>query len=99
MNYKTYSISGLITAEEDFNRKFLSELDDNRVLDYDEEFNTKYIIRNDSAADGENLYPNLNQIHGLTPSGATITGADLYENGETFGGQLFNEHDSYPQDH
>lgn len=117
MNYKIYSIAGLICAEEDFNRKFLHEFDSyseydieedeiiskytyqNDMKTYDTEFNTKYILRNDSAADGENLYPNLNQIHGLTPSGAIITGTDLYKNGETFTGQLFEEHDSYPQDH
>lgn len=69
MNYKTYAISGLISAEEDFNRKFLNEFDgeydennkfnfyyQDDIQKYDEEFNTKYIIRNDTVADNEYGY-------------------------------------------
>ncbi len=72
MNYKTYSISGLISAEEDFNRKFLNEFDgeyveingkedfdyyyQDDIKRYDEEFDTKYVIRNDTLPDGEHGY-------------------------------------------
>ena len=63
MNYKTFQISGLISAEGDYNRKFMSELVDANVKYYDEEFNTSYLIRNDTAADGENLYPNANDFY------------------------------------
>lgn len=99
MNYKTYSISGLITAEEDFNRTFLDETVDNNVKYYDEEFNTKYIIRNDSVADGEVKYTDIIQPHGYDISGNTVTGVELYQNENGFSGQLNEQHDAYPQDH
>ena len=72
MNYRTYSISGVISAEEDFNRKFLNEFDgeyieangresfdyyyQEDIKNYDKEFNTKYIVRNDTIPDGEHGY-------------------------------------------
>lgn len=67
MNYKTYQISGLISAEEDFNRKFLSELEDINVQNYDIEFDTEYLIRNDTVADGENLYTEIDSQHDSYP--------------------------------
>ena len=36
MNYKKFSISGLLTAEADFNRKFLNDLD---YMDQMEDYN------------------------------------------------------------
>lgn len=59
MNYKTYSISGLISAEEDFNRTFLSEFNSlysKNISRYDEEFGSNYMIRNDT-------YPDKNNAH------------------------------------
>lgn len=54
MNYKTFEISGIISAETDYNRKFLSEFDDyynNNITNYEEEFGNSYLIRNDTYAD------------------------------------------------
>ena len=96
MNYKTYQISGLISAEEDFNRKFLSELEDINVQNYDIEFNTEYLIRNDTAADGEILYTQKNLPEN---TGGTKKGKQLYEQENGFSGELNNQHDSYPHNH
>lgn len=69
MNYKQFSVQGLIVAEADFNRKFLNEFQGKWVyngtgyeyqynyqkdmISYDEEFGGVYGIRNDTYADGE----------------------------------------------
>lgn len=56
LNYKQYNISGLISAEGDFNRTFLSELDDKYAEDiraYDKVFGQSYMVRNDTVADGD----------------------------------------------
>lgn len=55
LNYKQYSISGLISAEGDFNRTFLSELSELYYKDieaYDKAFGASYMMRNDTVADG-----------------------------------------------
>lgn len=51
MNYKQFSISGLISAEEDFNRKFLDDNDDEfapTLEAYDEHIGNEYQVRNDT---------------------------------------------------
>ena len=51
LNYKQYSLSGLISAEGDFNRKFISEKDKKYKTDmekYTEAFGDTNMIRNDS---------------------------------------------------
>lgn len=70
LNYKQYTISGIISAEGDFNRKFLNENDGEWVQREDDEydfnyyyqrdlqsfnnnFDSSYMVRNDTAADGE----------------------------------------------
>lgn len=55
LNYKQFAISGLISAEGDFNRLFLSELDDKYETEmryYDERIGGTYMIRNDTMSDG-----------------------------------------------
>lgn len=55
MNYKQYSLSGLICAEGDFNRKFISELDEpykSNMEAYDKAFGGQHMLRNDTLADG-----------------------------------------------
>jgi len=111
MNYKTYSISGLISAEGDFNRKFLNELDGEYVYDiegneeyeyyyknnidvYDETFKIEYLLRNDTYADGETVYPQKNQpTHRDKKDNIVARGAGVYP------AQLKNQHDSYPHNH
>ena len=64
MNYKTFQISGIISAEGDYNRKFLNEFNfykdknDNKIYyyknnidKYDETFGDTYLIRNDTIVD------------------------------------------------
>lgn len=51
MNYYQFSITGFITAESDFNRKFLDETDDEfapTLLAYDENIGNEYLVRNDT---------------------------------------------------
>jgi hypothetical protein len=95
MNYKTFQISGLISAEEDFNRQFLDETTAKYRYDieqYHGHFGSTLLIRNDTDADGEITYPNENQIQ-------TIDGKNVYSNGSSFSGQLDEQHDSYPHNH
>lgn len=54
LNYKQFSISGLITAESDYNRTFLNELAsqyEKELIAYDNYMNGKYIIRNDTVVE------------------------------------------------
>ena len=107
MNYKTYSISGLISAEEDFNRTFLNELDDNYSynmeiyntnFDKNKNFKADYLLRNDTYADGTIIYPEKNQpVH--RDKNGEIKGKNLYAVENGFSGQLNEWHDSYPHNH
>ena len=73
LGYKQYAISGIISAEADFNRKFLNENDGEWVDNGDEtysyryyyqegvqqhnkHFDSRYLVRNDTVADGEYGY-------------------------------------------
>ena len=78
MNYKQFSISGLIDAESDYNRKFLNDRDYASAMSvYDSEMNGRYEIRNDTIADEEYAYQNTtdpkkirshkNTVHDLYP--------------------------------
>lgn len=51
LNYKQFTINGLITAESDYNRTFLNELASeykNQLITYDNYMNGTYMIRNDT---------------------------------------------------
>lgn len=78
MNYKQFSVSGLIDAESDFNRKFLDDRNYANAMNiYDNEMNGKYEIRNDTIADEEYAYLNTtdprkiashqNTVHDIYP--------------------------------
>jgi len=57
MNYKKFTISGLITAESDFNRKFLNDRDYAYEMNqYDKNMAGKYQVRNDTLSDGVFTY-------------------------------------------
>lgn len=89
MNYKQFSVQGLIAAEEDFNRKFLNEFQGEWIYNgkeyeyqyyyqgdittYDQEFNGSYIIKNDTVADGEFGY-NPDQLMVKTDSTPSESG-------------------------
>ena len=63
MNYKQFQLSGMIIAESDYNRKFLSDLDYREDMAfYDEQENGKYILRNDTLPDAwdRNVYGTYN---------------------------------------
>ena len=52
MNYKKFTISGLITSESDFNRKFLNDRDYAYEMNqYDKNMDGKYEVRNDTLPD------------------------------------------------
>lgn len=89
MNYKQFSISGLIDAESDYNRKFLDDRDytyEYQLQDgdtilgpmnvYDIEMNGKYEIRNDTIADEEYAYTNTNNSKKIRSHQNTVH--DLY---------------------
>ena len=49
MHYKQFQLTGLISAEEDYNRKFISDLDYKNEMDiYNQQMNGKYMVRNDT---------------------------------------------------
>jgi hypothetical protein len=59
LNYKQFTINGLITAESDFNRTFLNELNDKyreNLVRYDNNMGGKYMIRNDTVVEKEDGY-------------------------------------------
>ena len=57
VHYKQFQLSGLITAESDFNRTFLNDLDYNDEMSlYDEKMDGRYQIRNDTVREAEILY-------------------------------------------
>lgn len=124
MNYKQFSVQGLIAAEEDFNRRFLNEFQGEWVYKskneneyqyyyqgditvYDQEFNGKYIIKNDTVADGEFGY-NPDQASDSGDKGnkyldheSTHGHGALPENGyetSVFSDSTYSQHDLYPQD-
>jgi hypothetical protein len=84
MNYKQFTISGLIDAESDFNRYFLDDREytgrnskyGDMMGDYNAEMNGKYQIRNDTAADREFAYANSINADIIRTSKNTIH--DLY---------------------
>lgn len=61
LNYKQFTINGLITAESDFNRTFLDEFGKNisdyhlrkELQRYDDNMDGKYMIRNDTIVESE----------------------------------------------
>lgn len=66
VGYRQYSITGLVSAEGDFNRTFISDVDGKYVDDikaYENKFGDTYIVRNDTVADGEQLKELPNTLH------------------------------------
>lgn len=62
MNYKKFTITGLITSESDFNRKFINDRDNaNEMQDYDKYMDGKYEVRNDTISDGILTYNNISE--------------------------------------
>lgn len=96
MNYKKFTINGLISAEADFNRRFL---DDNVITyrydmeAYDIAEDGKYMIRNDTLADGVKSYTSARRTAGNESQQAKrdVAGDWLSLNYE-------NTHDIYPMD-
>jgi hypothetical protein len=79
MNYKSFSISGYISAESDFNRQFLDDRDYyNQMLVYDENMDGKYEIRNDTAV------TITNQIRPGTNSSAYIDVQKIIDDDQEF---------------
>ena len=113
LNYKILSISGLISAEGDFNRQFLSEFEGEKnpedgsfigkytydMDNYNDHHNGKYLIRNDTVADGEfgynkvmdaNWYPRLNHKENISLA-LKNTEHDLYPYRNWFWEREFRE--------
>ena len=79
MNYKQFSITGYIDAESDFNRRFLSDVSEKyaaAIETYNTQMDGKYIVRNDTFADGDRTY--LNSGDGYLKKFADSTLHDLY---------------------
>lgn len=87
MNYKKITISGLLTAESDFNRTFLNERDFAADMNaYDKEMDGVYNVRNDTLADGDRKYLSI----------STLTSPDTYN--ITHNLAQTTDHDLYPKD-
>lgn len=57
IHYKQFQLNGLIIAESDYNRKFLSELDFSKEMSaYDKHMNGKYMVRNDTVIESKQAY-------------------------------------------
>lgn len=68
MNYRQYSLSGLISAEGDFNRRFLSEKSEEYAANmqmYEQAFGASYMVRNDSLPDNADNF--LERRHDTYP--------------------------------
>lgn len=68
MNYRQYSLSGLISAEGDFNRRFLSEKSEEYAVNmqmYEQAFGANYMVRNDSLPDNTDNF--LERQHDTYP--------------------------------
>ena len=60
INYKKFTLTGLLTAESDFNRKFLNDRDYAKNMeDYDKYMDGQYEVRNDTVSDGELTYETI----------------------------------------
>ena len=67
LNYREFAVSALITAEEDFNRKFMSELDYLDELEtYNDQMDGKFEVRNDTITDTTLSYRNYSDTLGET---------------------------------
>ncbi len=95
-NYKKLTISGLLTAEADFNRKFLDDKDYFKQMeDYNKYMDGKYEVRNDTLADNTLTYENyplsyletINATKNLTKN----TLHDLYPKDNWWWERLFRE--------
>lgn len=87
MNYKKVNISGLLTAESDFNRTFLNDRDYAYDMDaYDKEMGGKYAVRNDTLADKVQTYKRI----------SSETSPNTYTLVHNLAGTT--DHDLYPQD-
>lgn len=122
MKYTSFQISGLITAEEDFNRKFLSEFDGeweldedgnpigdfqyyykSKIDDYNSELDGKYILRNDTAIDGEigynskldkNEYLNNKDLYRYYQEDKTYSHSIFHDSLDAFSSDSSYQHDS-----
>ena len=57
MNYKKFTITGLLTSEADFNREFLNDREyASEMNDYDQYMGGKYEVRNDTISDDTYTY-------------------------------------------
>lgn len=57
LHYKQFQLTGLITAESDFNRTFLNDLDyEDEMETYNNNMNGTYLIRNDTVKEPDILY-------------------------------------------
>lgn len=89
MNYKKFSITGLLTTESDFNRKFIDDRDYAiEMQDYDNYMDGKYEVRNDTISDGT-----------LTYAEGNISSVDYPDTKEATEHLIKNTlHDLYPKD-
>lgn len=90
LNYKQFNLSGLITAESDYNRKFLNDLEYSDEMEiYNITQNGKYLIRNDTVV--ENF--DYDKIYGTYTKDITNNSQDSSIKEAT---QKNTNHDIYP---
>lgn len=103
LHYKQFQLSGLITAESDFNRTFLNDLDYNDDMDlYNDKMNGQYQIRNDTVQETEIMY-GIDSDGNIIPKyngtySAEIESADADTEILLRDTQKNTRHDLYPKD-
>lgn len=103
LHYKQFQLSGLITAESDFNRTFLNDLDYNDDMDlYNDKMNGQYQIRNDTVQETEIMY-GIDSDGNIIPKyngtySAEIESADTDTEIFLRDTQKNTRHDLYPKD-
>ena len=71
MHYKQFQITGTISAESDYTRKFISDLDYKEEMDmYNSQMNGQYIVRNDTFISNAPINPtdaHIESSHNVSP--------------------------------
>lgn len=92
LNYKQFNLTGLITAESDYNRCFMNDLDyPEQMKNYDDNIGGAYAIRNDTVKEEF-----IDQNNGTYT--ADIVDASTYINKRKRDTQKNTYHDLYPMD-
>lgn len=107
LRYKQFQLNGLIIAESDYNRKFITDLDYREEMAlYDEKMDGRYLIRNDTLIESDSTVVSLENGNGSTTDNTYDYGTYSQDisNGQSKTDraksrtQINTRHDMYPMD-